>query len=152
MVRPSSGLFLRSAQYASAAGHGGASTARYTATHFPSRIHSTINRVVATILRGRLDRQTFMRKAGVISLELKRCITDFDNELAHVVQTVCPDPTVLSEAQAYGLVMEYPDALWRAYAGTTLAAAVINLDHRLMWALNVGDSTVGTYRICLTVT
>ena len=128
-----------------AVGHGGASTARYTASHLPSRISTYISRIVASGLRGRRDRRTMLRKASMISSELRRCVKDFDRELGHVVQTICPEPAQLSGEQACGLVQEYPDALWRAYAGTTLAAAVVNLDNRIMWTINVGDSTIGEW-------
>ena len=130
-------------RFASFPGQGGASTARYIASHLPSRICATLDRVLSSVLYGRTDRQSMLRKSGLISLELRRCIEELDNELGHVVQTVCPDPAHLSEAEADKIVAEYGDVLWRACAGTTLAAALVCLDHKLMWTFNVGNSTVG---------
>ena len=124
-------------------GHGGAATARYTASHLPSRIRAALERLIDTDLQGRLDRQNVFEKADVVSSELGRCIRDFDRELGHVVETICPGPSNISARQARRIVWEYPDALHRACAGTTLAAAVINLQHRFLWTMNVGDSTVG---------
>ena len=90
-----------------------------------------------------MDRANLLRKAFAISLELKRCVRDFDAELGDVIRTLCPDPSALSEEGARDIVLEYSDVLWRACAGTTLAAALVNLEHQLVWALNVGNSTVG---------
>ncbi|KAI1797272.1 protein serine/threonine phosphatase 2C [Ganoderma leucocontextum] len=123
-------------------GHGGAATARYTASHLPGRIRATLEHVIDTDLQGRLDRKNLFEKADFISSELGRCITDFDRELGHVVETICPGPSDISAKQARRIVWEYSDALQRACAGTTIAAAVVNLRHRFMWTINVGDSTV----------
>ena len=112
-------------------------------SHLPSRIRSTLEHVVDTHLGGRSDREAVYKKADFISSELARCIKHFDRELGYVVQTICPAPSQLSAKQARRVVWEYPDALQRAYTGTTLAAAVVSLRHRLMWTMNVGDSTVG---------
>ena len=98
-----------------------------------------------TDLHGQLDRNSAHAKAGLVSSELRRCINDFDNEMGRVVETICPCPQKLAEKAACSLVREYPDTLARACAGTTLAAALVNLTHRFMWAVNVGDSTVGQY-------
>ncbi|EJF64569.1 protein serine/threonine phosphatase 2C [Dichomitus squalens LYAD-421 SS1] len=123
-------------------GHGGATTAKYTASHLPSRILSALQHITDTHMEGRPDRESVLEKFDFISSELARCIKDFDRELGYVVQTVCPAPSQLSAKQARRIVWEYPDALQRAYAGTTLAAAVVNLHHRFMWTMNVGDSTL----------
>ncbi|RPD61193.1 protein serine/threonine phosphatase 2C [Lentinus tigrinus ALCF2SS1-7] len=123
-------------------GHCGASAARYTASHLPSRIRSMLEHLAGTDLQGQLDRKHVLKHADFISSELRRCINDFDRELGHVVETICPNPTKISEKEACSLVKEYPDVLARACSGTTLAAALVNLTHRLMWAINVGDSTV----------
>ncbi|KAI0749460.1 protein serine/threonine phosphatase 2C [Daedaleopsis nitida] len=123
-------------------GHGGATTARYTASHLPSRIRATLKHVVGVELHGSPDRETLLEKADFISSELKRCIKDFDSEIGHVVETICPEPGRLSASEACSVVREYPDVLARACAGTTLAAALVNIRHKLMWTMNVGDSTV----------
>ncbi len=128
-----------------AAGHGGAATARYTASHLPSRIHAALEHIIDTHLQGLPDRKNVFENANLISSELGRCIRDFDRELGHVVETICPSPSSISARQARRIVWEYPDALRRACAGTTLAAAVVNLRHRFLWTMNVGDSTVGQY-------
>ena len=94
-------------------------------------------------LHGQVTRKHVLEKADFISSELGRCIHDFDRELGHVIETICPNPTELSEKEACSIVREYPDVLARACSGTTLAAALVNLTHRLMWAVNVGDSTIG---------
>ncbi|TFK93950.1 protein serine/threonine phosphatase 2C [Polyporus arcularius HHB13444] len=123
-------------------GHCGSSAARYTTSHLPSRIRSMLEHLAGTDLQGRLDRKHLSENADFISSELRRCVNDFDRELGHVVETICPNPTQLTQKQACSIVKEYPDALARACSGTTLAAALVNLTHRLMWAINVGDSTV----------
>lgn len=130
-------------------GHGGAATARYTASHPPSRIRAALEHLMDTDLDGRLDRKNVFEKADFISSEFGRCIRDFDRELGHVVETICPGPSNISASQARRIVWEYPDALHRACAGTTLAAAVVNLRHRFLWTMNVGDSTVGQCAACL---
>lgn len=102
-----------------------------------------LEHLAGTDLQGQLDRKHLSENADFISSELRRCVNDFDRELGHVVETICPNPTQLTQKQACSIVKEYPDALARACSGTTLAAALVNLTHRLMWAINVGDSTVG---------
>ncbi|KAH9945334.1 protein serine/threonine phosphatase 2C [Epithele typhae] len=123
-------------------GHGGASTARHTASHLPNRLRATIERTLSVGWRGKLDRENMLKKSANVTAELRRCVREFDRELGEVVRTVCPDPTALTENQTRGIVLEYGDVLWRACAGTTLAATIVNVDYRLMWAINVGDSTV----------
>ena len=124
-------------------GHCGSSAARYTASHLPSRIRSMLEHLAGVDLQGQIHRKHVLENADFISSELRQCIHDFDRELGHVIETICPNPTDLSEKEACSIVKEYPDVLARACSGTTLAAALVNLTHRLMWAVNVGDSTIG---------
>ena len=70
-------------------------------------------------------------------------IKTFDKSIGQAVKKLCPNPAGLEEAQARALVEEHSEVLQRAWSGTTLAACLVNITHRFMWAFGVGDSTVG---------
>ena len=58
---------------------------------------------------------------------------------------LCRKPHKLTEEGARTLIQEHSDTLQRTFCGTTLAAALVNVEEKLMWAVGVGDSTVGEY-------
>ncbi|KAL7279102.1 hypothetical protein ACG7TL_006940 [Trametes sanguinea] len=69
-------------------------------------------------------------------------IVEFDRSLKKAVRDLCPNPSELCEEHAKQLLSEHEDVLLRAFQGTTLVLALVNLDHRFMWAAGVGDSSV----------
>ncbi len=74
---------------------------------------------------------------------IQKEIMKFDNDLGDAVRNICPRPEELTEQQARRLIAEHQEVLERAFHGTTMALALINVDQRFMWAAGVGDSTVG---------
>ena len=70
-------------------------------------------------------------------------IEKFDRCIGKAVKSVCRKPHRLTEEAARTLVQEHMEILQRACSGTTLAAVLVNISEQLMWAVGVGDSTVG---------
>lgn len=76
---------------------------------------------------------------------LAREIEAFDAELGERVKAICPDPGALPEEAARAIIQENFDPLVLAWTGTTLAAALINITLKCVWAFGVGDSSVGAH-------
>ncbi|EIW57416.1 uncharacterized protein TRAVEDRAFT_48455 [Trametes versicolor FP-101664 SS1] len=66
-----------------------------------------------------------------------------EKRIGTAVREICPHPEKLTEEQARALIEEHHEILWRAFSGTTLVFALINVDEHFMWAAGVGDSSVG---------
>ncbi|KAJ7640772.1 protein serine/threonine phosphatase 2C, partial [Mycena polygramma] len=113
-------------------GHGGTTTAEYTAGVLPKRIHSLVSE---------LDLANIDDSA--ISKKLKRKVVNFDKSIGEDLKRICPDPKSLTEEDARALIAKHPEIIERAYYGTTFSAAVINITLKTMWTIGVGDSTVG---------
>ncbi|KAI0749458.1 protein serine/threonine phosphatase 2C [Daedaleopsis nitida] len=122
-------------------GHGGTSTVEHTANTLPGRIRSALTAIVQDDLQNQFDRTNVAEAEPIISAMLTREVEALDAEIGKRVQSLCPDPTALTEEQVRALFQEHPDELLRAFAGTTLSAALINITHRLVWGLGVGDSS-----------
>lgn len=122
-------------------GHGGTATAEYTANKLPKRIrHALLDLIRA---HDGLDRNNVVQADSSVSEMLQTEIRTLDKSIGQAVKKLCPFPADLTEEQARALVAEHAEVLQRAWCGTTLAAALINVTHRFMWAVGVGDSTVG---------
>lgn len=122
-------------------GHGGTATAEYTANKLPKRIrHALLDLIRA---HDGLDRNNVVQADSSVSEMLQTEIRTLDKSIGQAVKKLCPNPADLTEEQARALVAEHAEVLQRAWCGTTLAAALINVTHRFMWAVGVGDSTVG---------
>ncbi|KAJ6451699.1 protein serine/threonine phosphatase 2C [Mycena vitilis] len=116
-------------------GHGGTTTAEYTASVLPNHIHS---------LFAKLDAATIDDSGQAISKKLKREVVDFDKSIGEDLRRICPDPESLTEEDARTLIDKHLETIERAYYGTTFSAAtVINITSKTMWTIGVGDSTVG---------
>ena len=72
-------------------------------------------------------------------------IINFDLSLAHAIRDICPNPSQITEEDARKLIQDNLEVVERAFQGTTLSMAIVNLDHHFMWAAGVGDSTIGEF-------
>jgi pyruvate dehydrogenase phosphatase len=123
-------------------GHAGTATSDYTARKLPGRIYAKLAKFSATF--GRLTRETVGNGARVSAL-LTDEVEAFDRHIGKTLHRLCPRPAALTRADADALIAAHADVLQRANHGTTVAAALVNLDERLMWAVGVGDSTIGAW-------
>ena len=96
-------------------------------------------------LRNGLNRGNVVEVAPFISDLLAREVEAFDAELGERVKAICPDPSALTEEDARAIIQENFEPLMLAWSGTTLAAALVNVTLRCVWAISVGDSSVGAY-------
>ena len=119
-------------------GHGGTSTAEYTARVLPGRIWAELS-----ALPDRLDRDKDPNYRTLISTLLLEEIEKFDRQIGEAVIKLCKKPKKLTEGQARELVQKHSEVLSRAYHGTTLTIALVNRSQEAMWLAGVGDSTVG---------
>ncbi|KAF5379045.1 hypothetical protein D9615_006038 [Tricholomella constricta] len=115
-------------------GHGGTDTVDYTANNLPSFLRDA--------LRLRLASSVSVNPDEVSSL-LRSQIEKFDHEIGEAVKNLCPKPEEFEDDFARKLV-NGPDSdiFRRAYAGTTLAAALIDGHKKHLWAIGLGDSSV----------
>ncbi|KAI0635788.1 hypothetical protein C8Q77DRAFT_1051897 [Trametes polyzona] len=91
---------------------------------------------------GGLNRTNVHQYEPSITAALKRAVEDFDKSIGDALQKICPSPAQLNEQEARQLIQEHADIVHRAFEGTTVAVAIINVDKHFMWAVGVGDSTV----------
>ena len=136
---------LSEQQSPSGAGHAGTRTSEYTAKELPKRIHGALSAMVQGELRNGLNRGNVVEVAPLISDLLAREVEAFDAELGERVKAICPDPSALTEEDARAIIQENFEPLMLAWSGTTLAAALVNVTLRCVWAISVGDSSVGAY-------
>ncbi|KAI0324318.1 protein serine/threonine phosphatase 2C [Cubamyces sp. BRFM 1775] len=123
-------------------GHLGNATVEYTSRELPRTIRRKLRAFVHSV-GGRLDRTNVAENEGEITAMLKREIEQFDKGIGDALQRVCPRPWELTEEQARRLIEEEPDIVRCAFAGTTLAFALVNHEERFMWAAGLGDSSAG---------
>ena len=76
---------------------------------------------------------------------LREEIEKYDRSIGEAVKSICRKPHRLTEEAARTLIDEHLEIFQRAYSGTTLSAVLVNISERLMWAVGVGDSTIGEY-------
>ncbi|KAI0787834.1 protein serine/threonine phosphatase 2C [Fomes fomentarius] len=123
-------------------GHGGANTADYTAKTLPGRIRLALTKIITDELNGQLDRQNVARADPIVAAMITREIEALDAEIGARIQDICANPGVLNEQEARALTQEHFEPLLLGFNGTTLAAALVNVTHRFVWGIGVGDSTV----------
>ncbi|KAH9899846.1 protein serine/threonine phosphatase 2C [Cubamyces lactineus] len=125
-------------------GHGGSAvTAEHTITRLPKRLKKDIHYFMEHVLNGSGDRETMLSKADVM-LHVLRCdARRIDEKLGEAVKKLCPAPESLTDTESEALVDAHRDVIRKAYYGTTLVAAIVNVTNRCIWTLGVGDSTVG---------
>ena len=110
----------------------------------PLQIRTALHLLIQDHLHGRLDRSN-IGLGEQVSLTLRQEIERFDLNIGKAVKNLCRKPHELTEEGARALIQEHSDTLQRAFCGTTLAAALVNIMEKLLWAVGVGDSTVGEY-------
>lgn len=125
-------------------GHGGAATSEFTANTLPARIRNALCQLNQIEFGGLLDRGN-VDNGEKVSAMLRQEILSFDRDIGKAVKKLCRKPGDLTEEQAKALIQQHPEALQRALCGTTFTAAIVNISRQFMWAVGVGDSTVGVY-------
>ena len=125
-------------------GHGGTATVQHTVNILPTRIRTALHLLIQHHLRGRLDRSN-SGNGALVSMMLQEEIEKFDRSIGEALKSICRKPHRLTEDSARALIQEHMEVLQRAHSGTTLAAVLMNVSEQLMWAVGVGDSTVGAY-------
>ncbi|KAI0360005.1 hypothetical protein OH77DRAFT_1394648, partial [Trametes cingulata] len=90
-----------------------------------------------------LHRDNIAQHEATVNSLLKREIRKFDKSIGDALQQICPRPWELTEEEARLLIKELRDIVERAFSGTTVSLAIINLQSRFMWAVGVGDSSIG---------
>lgn len=123
-------------------GHLGAATARYASELLPTALRNNLNAFVQSI-GGSLNRGNIAAYQTKIDSILESEIGKFDKEIGDALQRLCPRPSHLSEQDARRLIKKHSDNVKRAFCGTTVALALVNLEERFMWSVGVGDSTLG---------
>ncbi|KAI0635831.1 phosphatase 2C-like domain-containing protein [Trametes polyzona] len=131
--------------YTHTAGHSGSAAAEYTSRHLPITIRESLRAYVQSIPHGaRLFRGNVAAHADAVCALLRRAVERFDaDDVGGALRAVCPRPWELAEAQARRVCEEHEEVVDRAFSGTTAAVALVSLDERFMWAVGVGDSSVG---------
>ncbi|GLB36875.1 putative protein serine threonine phosphatase 2C [Lyophyllum shimeji] len=116
-------------------GHNGKAAAEYTAQHLPDQIRAGLRSKVSRAAPQALDAE-YVRK------HLVHRIKKFDETLGAAVKELCPDPSVLTDAEAHALISGPNAAVFqRAYSGTTITAALIDGDKKNLWIVGLGDSS-----------
>ncbi|KAH9902897.1 protein serine/threonine phosphatase 2C [Cubamyces lactineus] len=122
-------------------GHVTSATAEHTIAMLPQRLQQALHRFVTH--NGATEREAMLSNADTLSRMLSEAVRRFDQEIGAALKEICPEPEHLTEAQSEALVKAHHAVVQRAYSGTTLVAAIVNVPNRCVWTLCVGDSTVG---------
>ncbi|KAI0749459.1 hypothetical protein C8Q80DRAFT_626240 [Daedaleopsis nitida] len=69
-------------------------------------------------------------------------ITNADRQLGRAIQKMCERPETMTRQEALRFIEDHRDELEVAFQGTTLAMAVVHVEHRLLWTAGLGNSTV----------
>ncbi len=126
------------------AGHSGSATANYVAQRLPKYIRNALRELIEIQLQRRVDRENLVANADAISTMLQGEIKKLDDDIGLAVRTLpFKDPDSLTDQQAWRLIDEHEEVFERAFQGTSVALALINVDHCLIWAAGLGNSTVG---------
>ncbi|KAI0368696.1 protein serine/threonine phosphatase 2C [Pilatotrama ljubarskyi] len=123
-------------------GRFGPVTVEYTANTLPTLLRRRLRTFLDHELQNKLDRTNIHQYEFSITALIKKEIEGFDQAIGEALQRICPKPEELTEEEARRLVEEHGDIVSRAFEGTTLAFALVNVEQRFMWAATVGDSTV----------
>ncbi|RDX57464.1 hypothetical protein OH76DRAFT_1550708 [Lentinus brumalis] len=122
-------------------GHSGPVTADYAAQTLPRALRSALKRLIDNP-HASVDRASLHYNADVISTMLRNEIRNFDDSIGLALKKLCDDPQHLTREKAMQLIDEHEETIQRAYQGTTVALALINADHHMLWAAALGNSTV----------
>ena len=117
-------------------------TSEYTIRKLPRRLRYRLQQIIESRYGGRIDRSNCKSAEPVVNDMLHKEIISFDLLLMKAVKKICPQPQSLNEQQARQLISDNLEVMERAFQGTTLTLALVNLDHHFMWAAGVGDSTI----------
>lgn len=120
----------------------GTSTADYCSQTLPAAIRTKLQDFIQSI-GGRLDRSNIVAHEAQVTALIKDEIEMLEKSIGTAVREICPLPEKLTKEEARALIKEHHEILWRAFSGTTLVFALINVDEHFMWAAGVGDSSVG---------
>ncbi|EIW57428.1 uncharacterized protein TRAVEDRAFT_21038 [Trametes versicolor FP-101664 SS1] len=93
-------------------------------------------------LHNKLDRTNIHSVQANFTAIIKEHIELFHREIGETLQQICPAPETLTEEEARLLIEHNKEVIDRAFEGTTLALALVNVHQRFIWAAGVGDSTV----------
>ena len=127
------------------AGQSGSVTAHYAVQQLPGALRSALTKLIDEQLQGRVDRVSLIDNADVISTMLQAEIRKLDDSIGLAVRELCDDPARLTREQAIRLIDEHEETIECAFQGTTVALALINVNHHLLWAAGLGNSTVGEH-------
>ncbi|KAI0711973.1 phosphatase 2C-like domain-containing protein [Cerioporus squamosus] len=122
-------------------GHSGSVTADYAAQYLPRALRSALKRLIDNP-HASVDRTSLIYNADVIATMLQDEIRDFDASIGLAVRELCENPKRLTREQAMQLIDEHEETIERAFQGTTVALALINADHHMLWAAALGNSTI----------
>ncbi len=117
------------------------------AANLPGRIRDGLVGVLEKTFRKHLDRGNVAvaEAEPSISTMLVEVVLAFDDNIGQALRDICPRPRRLSPEQRESLIEEHKDIILSAFNATTLSAALVNITHGFMWAIGVGDSTIGTF-------
>ncbi|RDX57463.1 protein serine/threonine phosphatase 2C [Lentinus brumalis] len=123
-------------------GHSGSATSNYVAQRLPKYLRSALKDVIENKLQGCVDHEHLVANADVISKMLQAEIKNLDDDIGFVVRKLFNDVNELTDAEALRLIDEHEEIIERAFQGTSVALALINVDQYLIWSAVLGNSTV----------
>ncbi|KAI0714426.1 protein serine/threonine phosphatase 2C [Cerioporus squamosus] len=123
-------------------GHSGSATANYVAQRLPKYLRSALKEVIKDQLRGCVSRENLVDNADVISNMLQTEIKNLDDDIGLAVARLFDDADALTDQEALRLIDKHEEIIERAFQGTSVVLALINVDHYLIWAAGLGTSTV----------
>lgn len=126
-------------------GHSGSATANYVAQRLPKYLRGALKEVIENQLQGCVDRENLVANADVISKMLQAEIKKLDDDIGLAVRRLFTHADALTDAQALRLIDEHEEIIERAFQGTSVALALINVDLYLLWSAGLGNSTVGEW-------
>ena len=120
-------------------GHGGSVTSEYAAGVLPGNIRSALTSTLDVNFQGDVENSQLLSKSvgRMLATEIKA----FDVALGQSVKDLIPHPRSMTEEDIKRVIHENEGALLRAYFGSTLAGALVNLSLKYMWSFGLGDST-----------
>lgn len=96
---------------------------------------------------GLLDRLNCDAAEPVVSSMLEEEVLACERRLVQSVSSICPENRNLTEDDARGLFQRHGEEITRAKCGTTISLALVAVEEHFMWAVNVGNSSVGEWRV-----
>ncbi|KAL7279111.1 hypothetical protein ACG7TL_006949 [Trametes sanguinea] len=124
-------------------GYRGDATARYVARSLLGRIQERLREIIVDTFGGLLDRLNCDAAEPVVSSMLEEEVLACERRLVQSVSSICPENRNLTEDDARGLFQRHGEEITRAKCGTTISLALVAVEEHFMWAVNVGNSSVG---------